>query len=66
MDFRTYTTNRDWARRPHMALWTKARKLNVCKGTTDGSQTGNQVRSIAEEDGKDPDRIEGRQEEKVI
>ncbi len=38
---------------------------NGWKRTTDGPQTGDQVRSSAEEDGKEPDRIEDQQEEKV-
>ena len=40
--------------------------LNGRKRTTNRPQTGDQVRPSAEEDGKDSDRVENRQEEKVI
>jgi hypothetical protein len=38
---------------------------NGRKRTTDGPQTGDQIRSLAEEDGKKPDRIEDQQEEEM-
>jgi hypothetical protein len=38
---------------------------NGWKRTTNAPQTGDQVRSPAEEDGKDPDRVEDQQEEEV-
>jgi hypothetical protein len=33
--------------------------------TSNGPQTGDQVRPLAEEDGEGPNRVEGQQEEKV-
>ena len=41
------------------------RNTDAWKRTTNGPQTGDQVRSPAEEDGKEPDRIETQQEKKV-
>jgi hypothetical protein len=38
---------------------------NGWKRTTNGPQTGNQVRPPAEEDGKEPDRTDDRQEEEI-
>jgi hypothetical protein len=40
-------------------------KHNGWKRPTHCPQTGDQVRPLAEEDGKDPDRVEDRQEEEV-
>ena len=45
---------------------TRRNDRNGSKRTTDGPQTGDEVRPPAEEDGEDPDRVEARQEEKVI
>jgi hypothetical protein len=43
----------------------KGRNSNDWKRPTDGPQTGDQIRSLAEEDGKEPDRIEDQQEEEM-
>jgi hypothetical protein len=56
--------------KPQPKPWRKSRKKrsrysNDWKRTTDTPQTGDQVRSPAEEDGKEPDCGEDQQEEKV-
>jgi hypothetical protein len=43
----------------------RRRNFNGWKRTTDGPQTGDQVRTLAEEDGEEPDRIEDGQEKEV-
>jgi len=48
-----------------MAAISKREHYHGWKRTTNGPQTGDQIRPLAEEDGKEPDRIEDQQEEKV-
>jgi phage baseplate assembly protein gpV len=47
------------------AWFQKSRTQSGWKRTTDGPQTGDQVRSPAEEDGKEPDRGEGQPEKEM-
>jgi len=54
-----------WLTERHRTVLGQASKRNHngWKRTTDGPQTGDQIRPLAEEVGKEPDRIEDQQEE---